>query len=234
MPIDTWAPSEAVALVRASLSAIADPKRASEMAAYMKTDMPFYGVAKPQRTPVYRELIARFVVREPQTYEALVSALWSEPHRETKYLAIAVARRWSAFHSIAHMPLYRRLIVEGAWWDFVDDVASNLVGDILRSRPLAAWPVIDRWIDDEDMWLRRTALICQLKSKGDTDEERLFAFCAARAYETEFFIRKAIGWALRQYAKTAPDAVAGFVADHREQLSGLSYREATKHIVVRR
>jgi 3-methyladenine DNA glycosylase AlkD len=80
------------------------------------------------------------------------------------------------------------------------------------------------------MWLRRAAIICQIGLKVQTDADRLFRFCEQRIDEKEFFIRKAIGWALREYAKTAPDAVAGFVTEHRERLSGLSYREATKHI----
>jgi 3-methyladenine DNA glycosylase AlkD len=89
---------------------------------------------------------------------------------------------------------------------------------------------VDTWADDPDMWLRRTVLICQIGAKERTDFDRLFRFCAARAYEEEFFIRKAIGWALREYARTDPDAVAAFINSHLVELSGLSYREGSKHI----
>ncbi len=96
--------------------------------------------------------------------------------------------------------------------------------------PDEVWPQVDPWIDDEDMWLRRAAIICQVGAKGRTDTERLFRFCESRMYETGFFIRKAIGWALRDFAKTDPEAVAAFVNTNRESLSGLSFREATKHL----
>jgi 3-methyladenine DNA glycosylase AlkD len=90
--------------------------------------------------------------------------------------------------------------------------------------------VVDTWIDSDDMWLRRTAIICQVGAKERTDADRLFRFCARRASEQEFFIRKAIGWALRQHARVDPESVARFVIEHRDELSGLSFREATKHI----
>jgi 3-methyladenine DNA glycosylase AlkD len=96
--------------------------------------------------------------------------------------------------------------------------------------PDEVWPSIDQWIDSSDMWLRRSAIVCQVGAKEQTDSGRLFRYCAARAGENEFFIRKAIGWALREYAKTDSVAVAGFVTEHKDRLSGLSLREATKHI----
>ena len=128
------------------------------------------------------------------------------------------------------IPLYRRFIVEGAWWDFVDETATHLIRPLVIGYPDDTWPVVDNWIEDEDMWLRRTALICQVGAKESTDADRLFAYCRATMEEKEFFIRKAIGWALREYAKTDPGAVATFVTEFRDDLSGLSFREATKHI----
>ena len=114
----------------------------------------------------------------------------------------------------------------------MDDVASNLVGRLLLENRDRIVPVMERWIDDGNMWIRRSALLAHLKHKGATDEATLFDHCLRRAHEPEFFIRKAIGWVLREYAKTAPDAVAGFVLDHREAWSGLTFREATKHLDV--
>ena len=96
--------------------------------------------------------------------------------------------------------------------------------------PDEVWPVVDGWIDGEDLWLRRAAIICQVGAKEHTDQDRLFRFCRQRAHESEFFIRKAVGWALRDYSRTCPEAVAGFVGANRDLLSRLSYREATKHI----
>ena len=163
-------------------------------------------------------------------FERLVLELWALPHREEKYLALGVARAHRRFILPESLPLYRRLITEGAWWDFVDEVATHLVRDLVIGYPDEVWPEVDRWVDDSDLWLRRSAVLCQVGAKGDTDTERLFRFCRKRAHEKEFFIRKAIGWALRDYAWHDPEAVAAFVRSHGDELSPLSYREATKHI----
>ena len=213
-----------------ALAAVADQSKAAGMQAYMKTDMPFYGVQKPARARILRELVLRFRPPDRAGYEGLVVALWQLPHREEKYLALGVARHFPEYVVPAMLPLYRSLIVEGAWWDLVDEVATHLIRDLVVGRPDEVWPTVDTWIDDDDMWLRRTAIICQVGAKESTDAARLFRFCEERAFDREFFIRKAIGWALRQHARFDPAAVARFVHEHRDQLSGLSYREATKHI----
>lgn len=216
--------------VAAALSAVADPAKAPGMQRYMKTDMPFYGVQKPGREPILRELVDRFPPSDRAEYELLVQGLWDLPHREEKYLALGAAGRFGTYIVPESLPLYRRLIVEGAWWDLVDEIATKLVRSLVVGHPDGSWPVVDLWIEDEDIWLRRSAILCQIGAKEQTDVGRLFDFCARRAFETEFFIRKAIGWALREHAKTDPKGVARFVTVHRDRLSGLSYREATKHI----
>lgn len=208
----------------------ADPVRASSMAAYMKTDMPFYGVGRDGMKPILRDLFRRYPVESAGDYERLVRALWDGPHREEKYIAIEVAKRHRGFITFDRLPLYRQLITDGAWWDFVDTVAAHLVGQVLLDdRPRVA-PIMREWIDDPDMWVRRTAILSQLTHKESTDADMLFEFCHARAHEKEFFIRKAIGWSLRQYARVAPDEVRAFLAEHRDRLSGLSFREAAKHL----
>ncbi len=196
----------------------------------MKTEMPFYGVQTPARTPILRRLVEDFPPEDREEYEELVLGLWNLRHREEKYLAIGLAVNHRRFVLPESLPLYRRLIVEGAWWDLVDTVATELVRRLVVEYPAETWPVVDNWIDDDRMWLRRSAILCQIGAKESTDTDRLFGFCARRAFEKEFFIRKAIGWALREYARVDGGAVARFVTDHRGQLSGLSYREATKHI----
>ena len=219
-----------VEFARSALAAVADPSKANGMQAYMKTDMPFYGVQKPGREVILRELVAIFSPDDREEYEELVLSLWGLPHREEKYLALGVARHFGEFVTPSSLLLYRRLIVEGAWWDFVDEVATKLIRRLVVEHPDRTWPLVDEWIDDDDIWLRRTAILCQIGAKERTDAERLFDFCARRAFEKEFFIRKAIGWALREHARTDPEAVAHFVTEYRHQLSGVSYREATKHI----
>lgn len=222
--------ARARAYVSGALEMAADPAKAPAMQAYMKTDMPFFGVQKAGRTPILRQVLADFAPTSRSEYEDLVLALWSLPLREEKYIALGVARASKSFVVPASLPLYTRLIVEGAWWDLVDEVATHLVRELVVRHPLESWPEVDRWIDAEDLWLRRAAIICQVGAKQATDEVRLFRFCGKRAHEPDFFIRKAIGWALRDYAKTEPDAVAGFVQSHQGKLSNLSLREATKHI----
>lgn len=223
-------PAEAVSFVKAALAERANPEKAIGMQAYMKTDMPFYGVQKPGRTEIMLHLKQEFAPATRDEYEALALALWELPHREEKYLALAVAGAFKQFIVPESLPLYRRSIVEGAWWDLVDETATQLIRTLVTGYPDQSWPIVDGWIDDEDMWLRRAGIICQVGARDQTDAERLFRYCAARAHEKEFFIRKAIGWALRDYARTDPGAVARFVKRHRQDLSGLSYREATKHI----
>ena len=215
---------------RAALTEAGDPEKAGPMQAYLKTDMPFYGVQKAGRTPILRHLAKEFPPRDRKEYEDLVLALWTLPHREEKYLALGLATRHRQFIVPKSLPLYERMIVEGAWWDLVDEVATHMIRPLVIDYPKETWPSVDLWVVDDDMWLRRTAIICQVGAKEHTDPDRLFRFCERRMHEKEFFIRKAIGWALREYSKTDPEAVAGFVSAHRESLSGLSYREATKHI----
>lgn len=202
------------------------------MAAYMKTEMPFYGVKSPGRKQVLGELAADFPVEDVNAYRTSVAVLWRCPHREEKNLAVTWARRWRTFITPDNLDLYERLIVEGAWWDFVDEVAAHLVGKVLLDHPGEMTTVMYEWVESPDMWKRRTAILSQLRHGDATDEKMLFEFCLARCEEREFFIRKAIGWALRQYARTDPDAVRRFAVENRTRLSGLSFREATKHLDV--
>ncbi len=221
------------ALVHAAssgLAAAADPEKAGPMAAYLKTNMPFYGVQKAGRTPIMRKLKLEFPPQDRDEYELASLALWRLEHREEKYLAIGYARAFDEFVVFDSIPLYEGMITEGAWWDLVDGVASWLVGGVLLAERNRTEPVMRSWITGDDMWLRRTSIICQLGHKADTDTALLADACTANLPDTEFFIRKAIGWALREYAKTDPDWVRGYVDRHRDDLSGLSCREATKHL----
>jgi 3-methyladenine DNA glycosylase AlkD len=218
------------ASVAASLAATADPDKAEPMAAYMKTDMPFYGVPAGPRVPILAEAVRRYPPTNRGEYRGAVLALWNRPHREEKYLAIGYARAFPRYVTLSSVPLYRKMIVEGAWWDLVDEVAVHLVGRVLLNQRARMTPRIERWVDDPDLWLRRTAIISQLGHKEATDSRLLFEACERRMEEREFFIRKAIGWALRDYARTDPEAVTRFVTANRSRLSKLSYREATKHL----
>ncbi len=219
-----------VAFVTSELEGLADSERATQMAAYMKTDMPFFGVKSPERKLVFREARNLFPVETPDDYEAAVLALWSQPHRETKYVGLGYATEYREEIGVEWLGLYEKLITEGAWWDFVDDVAVHAVGRALLKQRSEVTPIVRSWIDSEDMWLRRTAIISQVRHKDETDESLLFDHALACLHETEFFIRKAIGWALRDYSWFQPGVVRSFLLEHKDNMSGLTYREGAKRI----
>ena len=223
-------PTPLVANVQQALSAAADADKAGPMQAYLKTDMAFYGVQKAGRTAILREAWARFEPADEATWRQQVEALWALPHREEKYLAITWARKKPKYAHAGHLDLFERMIREGAWWDLVDDVASNLVGAALGRDRAALTPVMRQWLADDDVWIRRTVIIAQLKHKGETDTDLLFDACRDQAPDTSFWIRKAIGWALRTYSATDPEAVQRFVAAEQARLSGLSKREALRNL----
>lgn len=216
--------------VKAELEACADSKKAVEMAAYMKTSMPFYGVQKPQRLPIIRQFKEQYAASDFDSYRDSVLCLWRRPHREEKYLAINYAEAFPEFISSEALSLYEQLIREGAWWDFVDPVAINLVGEAYLQERRKLKPEIEKWSTDDDLWMRRASIICQLHHKDDTDEKQLYKLCSRLSHEKEFFIQKAIGWALREHAKTAPESVAAYLKENAGRLAPLSFREASKHL----
>jgi 3-methyladenine DNA glycosylase AlkD len=220
-----------VRFVQRSFSQLADPAKAGPMAAYMKTEMPFYGVQQPQRIAIYREMKKHFTPADRTQYEDAILALWKLPHREERYAALEYACHFTAFITIDSVPLYEQLIREGAWWDLVDVVATALAGSVLLSYRRDFKPTVEKWIDDEDLWIRRTALLCHNRHKKHTDRNQLFDHCLRRADEKEFFIRKAIGWALREYSYAEPELVRKFLFTNQQKLSTLSFKEGAKQLV---
>ncbi len=212
------------------LRELAEPANVASMQAYMKTDMPFHGVAAPARKRIVDELRRRFPVLERREYVEVVTELWEGEYREEKYLAVAVADRYPEHIVPAQLLLYERMIREGQWWDLVDPVAIHLVGTVVLEHPQPGWSVVDTWIDHDNLWMRRAAIIAQVRAGSSTDADRLFRYCMTRAFETDPFLRKAIGWALRQYSHVDPDAVAEFLSALRDELAPLSYREASRHL----
>lgn len=202
------------------------------MQRYMKSAMPFHGVPAPVAKQVFSTVLARHRLTGREAWETTVRALWAEAtHREERYAALALAgHRLYRVHQIPPtLDLYRELVLTGAWWDLVDDIASHKVGPIVRSHSAVRLTILE-WARAEDMWLRRAAIICQLGAKGDTDTDLLAACLEPNLADREFFIRKAIGWALRQHAWTDPAWVRDYVEQHDDRLSPLSRREAVKHL----
>ncbi|MGW6935797.1 DNA alkylation repair protein [Lentzea sp. NPDC054927] len=212
--------------VRAGLEELANPAKAPEMQAYMKSEMPFLGVPKPERVTLMKSLP---VLTDRDEWLEAVQTLWREAtYREERYVALSLSgdRR---FQSVELMPWFDEMIVTGAWWDYVDEIAARRVGPLLRSAPEIVRPLMLKWSVDADKWRRRTSIICQLGAKGATDVELLTACVDANVDDRDFFLRKGIGWALRDFARTEPGWVRSFV-ESRPGLSPLSRREALKHM----
>jgi 3-methyladenine DNA glycosylase AlkD len=223
---------EVVLAARVALAAQADPVKADAMRAYMKSSMPYRGVASPEVKTIVGTLVAQYPFATPDAWSAAALQLWREAaFREERYVCLGILghRRYTGWREPGMLPVYVELITTGAWWDFVDDIASRHVGPILRADPTAVTPVVRGWTTSADMWLRRTSIICQLGAKEAIDLDLLVEAIEANATDGAFFIRKAIGWALRQHARHDPDWVRGFVDGHPE-LSPLSRREALKHL----
>jgi 3-methyladenine DNA glycosylase AlkD len=202
------------------------------MQAYMKSKMPYYGVKSPQVAAVCKKVFAENPFPSCNEWRAGVLELWRKArYREERYAAIRLLslKRHRECWSPELMPMLEEMIVSGAWWDYVDALAQ-LVGELLRSHPKKIRPVMRAWSQDANLWKRRVSIICQLSFKRETDLELLYANIEPNLADRDFFIRKAIGWALRQYAWTDPKEVARYVSEHESQLSGLSRREALKNI----
>lgn len=219
--------------IRQQLQSVADPARAPRMQAYMKSAMPYYGVPMPTVRKISTRVFAHRVLPDTTSWRQTVRAMFDNARfREEWHAAVALSgyRAYDAFQRPAVVPLYKHLITRGAWWDVVDEVAGNRIGDLLKRYPANITPTLLTWSQDPDMWLRRTSIIAQLGMREQTDTELLAATIEPNIGDKEFFIRKAIGWALRQYARDNPAWVREYVAAHEGALSGLSKREALKHL----
>lgn len=223
--------------LRHRIAEAGDDTKAPQMQAYMKSALPFRGVSAVPLRAICREVIAAHRLTDRASWEAAVLELWDgAEYREERYAAMALAghRFYAGYQDVATLDLYRHLILTGAWWDLVDGIASHHVGGILRAHREEVTPTMRCWAVDDDLWLRRTAILCQLDSKSDTDTELLRFALESNLEDSlhgrEFFIRKAVGWSLRQYARTDPDWVRQFVERHADRISGLTRREALKHL----
>jgi 3-methyladenine DNA glycosylase AlkD len=222
-----------VAAVRRDLRKAAQPSRAAGMQAYLKSEMPCLGVSLPAIRQVIGSHVAEGGPGTAASWRRAVLVLWDGASvREERHAAIelARARRYGVYRVPAAIPMVERMIITGAWWDLVDPLASDVLGDILVADPARVARLMRRWAKDRDMWKRRAAIICQLRRKRDTDLALLYDCIEPNLADGEFFIRKAIGWALRQYAWTDPREVKRYVRAYRGRLSPLSVREALKNV----
>jgi len=217
--------------VRDALRAAGDPEKAGPMQAYMKSKMPFLGVQRPVLTKALSPLFKAHLISEVARWRATVSTLFLEAeHREERYAALALMgrARYRSWLNVDALPLCETLIVEGDWWDIVDDVATRKVSVVLAGNRADVTPRLRVWAASRNRWLRRTSILAQLKHKTETDRGLLGYAIERNLDDDDFFLRKGIGWALREYAKSAPDWVEAFVETHRDRLSSLSRREALR------
>jgi 3-methyladenine DNA glycosylase AlkD len=199
----------------------------------MKSAMPYHGITAPRLKQALRPILAAYAPADRATWEDTVRELWDgATHREERYAATALARHRAAraWQDPPALDLYRHLVVTGAWWDHVDEVASHLVGGVLAGHRPEVTPVMRAWARDDDLWVRRTAVLSQVGHQGDTDTDLLHDVVEANLDDRSFWLRKAIGWALREYSKTDPEWVRAEVDLLGERLSGLSRREATRRL----
>jgi len=219
---------------RSGVEAGRDPVHAAGMAAYLRHQFPCAGITQPALAVIYREAAAGLPAPAGAAeVTAVALACWELPEREYQHLGCGHLRRHARLLGPDSVPALARLVTTKSWWDTVDELATHVVGPLVAAHPeLRA--VMDRWVEADDIWLARVAILHQERWKERTDASLLFAYCLRRAGDREFFIRKAIGWALRSYAKVEPDAVAGFLAEHSARLSGLSRREAERGIEMGR
>jgi 3-methyladenine DNA glycosylase AlkD len=219
--------------LRKALRQAADPAKAPGMQAYMKSAMPYYGVSTPSLRAVCKVAFTDVGFATAADWQAEVLGIWRGARfREERYAAIGLTghKRFRAFQTPAAVKMYEEMIVTGAWWDYVDSIASHRIGQILRDYPAPMRRKMLIWSRSPDMWKRRTSILCQLGFKAETDLDLLYACIEPSLGSKEFFLRKAIGWALRQYAWTDADEVRNYVERNRTRLSALSIREALKNI----
>lgn len=220
--------------LRAELRSAGDPARALGAQRYMKSEMPFHGVAAPVFRAACKRVFAGLSFGNAAAWRGAVLALWRGARfREERYGAIELTGLRAAvpFQDMDTLPMYEEMVVTGAWWDLVDSVAKLRLGLLLRRHPGPMKREMLAWSRDVSLWKRRSAILCQLAFKAETDIPFLYACIEPSLGSQEFFLRKAIGWALRQLAWTDPDEVVRYVRANAARLSGLTKREALKNVL---
>lgn len=236
--------------LRAAYAEAGDAERAKSQQAYMKSEMPYHGVTSGEMRAICKALFKEHPIADKAAFREAALHIWrSATHREERYAAIELTglKVYKRHQAPDLLPMYEEMIVTGAWWDYVDVIAIHRVGPILLAHPGVMDPLMRAWSKDKDLWKRRTSIICQVAAKQQTDMDLLYAnievnladkgrraqapkATAAPDVREDFFIRKAIGWALRQVAWWNPKEIARYVAENEHRMSGLSKREALKNL----
>lgn len=224
-------PKQFVQAVQRALTPLADASKAAPMKAYLLDQFEFLGLPAPVRRQAIKDT-GKVVWSSPEDLLQTAELLWQMPQREYRYTAVDLLRKHSAILNPKDLPALQALLLREPWWETVDGL-SAIIAEVMhaaiKQKPDAV-QVMDSWLQHSSFWVRRSAMLHQLGWRLDTDTTRLFGYAQQLAHEKEFFIRKAIAWALRDYARWNPQAVTDFVVQHRDGLSPLTVREAAKHL----
>jgi 3-methyladenine DNA glycosylase AlkD len=196
---------------------------------YMRNQFEFLGIRAPIRQKLTKQFFKEQGVPSHDQLEKVVQILWNMPEREYQKSALDLLEKSKKSLCSTDLTWLEALLVSKSWWDTIDVLSPHIMGHLFQTYPELIPQYADRWIESENFWLQRSAILYQLYYKSNTDEERLFCYILKRVDSQEFFVQKAIGWALRQYGKTNPESVKTFVAQH--ELKPLSRREALKHLI---
>ena len=226
-------PKQFVLAVQRAFTPLADASKAEPMKAYLLDQFEFLGLPAPVRRKAVKD-IGKVQWQNADDLLAAAELLWQKPQREYRYTAVDLLRKHSALLNVNDLPALQALLLRDTWWETVDGL-SAVIADVMHAavqqKPNAA-VAMDVWLKHPSHWVRRSAMLHQLGWRLDTDTTRLFGYATQLADEKEFFIRKAIGWALRDYARWNPQAVTDFLVQQRTTLSGLTVREAAKHLTL--
>lgn len=213
-----------------ALSLHADQQKAIEMKAYLRNQFEFLGIQAPIRRSIYKDLPK--LPKDPQYILNIANELWDKPEREYRYVACDLLIKNAKVFKLNDLPAFKKLLQKDSWWETVDSLSSAISDIVLNEKLncLQSQNTMDEWLLDSDFWVRRSAMIHQLGWKKHTDIDRLSRYALTLASESEFFIRKAIGWAFRDYAKYNPTFVQQFMGLNKSLFSNLTVKEATKNL----
>ncbi len=228
MPKTTPMDTSDIEILIANFKQHRNPDRGREMSAYMKNRFPFVGVQAPLRRELGKDFIKHLNHPELSKVEALVYQLWDLPEREYQYIALQLLEQVKNKLTPSHLEFLTDLVVKKSWWDSIDWLAPKIIGTLLTNYPELIEEYIPIWIESENIWINRTAVLFQLKYKTETDFELLTNIIDHLKHKNEFFVKKAIGWALREYSKTDANAVSSYIK--QANLQPLSEKEGLKYI----
>lgn len=216
--------------MREQLEANANSAVAVGAKSYMRNISEFYGIAAPVRGKLLKEFIQKYGIPDISNAPSIAYYTWAQEQREWQYIGMDIIAKYSPKGDGLILEVAEWMITQKSWWDTVDYIAANIVGEVCKKDTALRDVFIEKWRNSDNIWLQRSCIIHQLKYKNDVDKLLLFDLCKQFSHHQDFFIRKAIGWALRQYAKYNAEDVKLFVNTHT--LSNLSRKEALKHIAT--